>query len=70
MKQRICDLCKKPIEYSRIMNNLCVKGYHVVIKKHILERIVGGFITRNEKLDICPECMDKMVNYILKNKEK
>ena len=66
-KEVLCDICNKPIKARHgIFGSTTFSKYVVKIKR--IEKyfnLHGGF-NNSEILDICPECMDKFVEFAKK----
>lgn len=57
MKTIICDICERPIRRRQ---------YKIIIKKEWLSFTERGF----EKLDVCEDCADKIIEEIKKKEER
>lgn len=62
---KICDICKKPIKakQSLLFNSSIYSQYFVKIKRLEEGFSLAGAFRKSEVLDVCPECMEKFIEF-------
>ena len=63
MNADVCDICNKPIKSQKSLTGGTRLQYIVKIKS--IEEVfsMAGYFKRTRNLDICPECMNKFVEF-------
>lgn len=59
----LCDICNKPINENQTSTS-SEEEYHLKIKKIIKTFTFSGFFRSSETLDVCPKCMQKIIDYV------
>ena len=59
----LCDICNKPISDNQTSTS-SHEEYHLKINKVSETFTFSGYLRNNEKLDVCPKCMQKIIQYV------
>lgn len=63
MNTDVCDICNEPIWASRSLTGGYKLQYRVKIKSIEEGFSMAGYFKRTRNLDMCPDCMNKFVEF-------